>query len=86
MYYVYVIANEEGNTYTGFTNDLERRLKEHNSAENRGHTKNDKWHYVYYEAYLVKEDAVLREKRLKSHGQSKRQLKIRIKHSLQMRE
>ena len=86
MYYVYVIANEEGKAYIGFTNDLERRLKEHNSVENQGYTKNQEWHYVYYEAFTSKIDAIIREKRLKNHGQSKRQLKMRIKHSLQMKE
>ena len=83
MYYVYIIANEECNTYIGYTSDLEGRLKEHNTD---GSTKGHKWHYVYYEAYLAKEDAVLREGRLKSHGQSKRQLKARITHSIQERK
>ena len=83
MYYVYVIANEEGNTYIGYTRDLEGRLKKHNTD---GSTKGHEWYYVYYEAYLAKEDAVLREQRLKSHGQSKRQLKARITHSIQERK
>ncbi|HQF42743.1 MAG TPA: GIY-YIG nuclease family protein [Ignavibacteriaceae bacterium] len=29
-YYVYVIKSKEGFTYTGMTNDLEKRLVEHN--------------------------------------------------------
>ena len=86
MYYVYIIANEKKDTYIGYTSDLEERLKKHNSMDNEGYTKNQKWHYVYYEAYLSKIDAVLREKRLKSHGQSKRQLKVRIQQSIKMRE
>ena len=81
MYYVYIIANEEGKTYIGYTGDLEKRLKKHNS-NTEDYTKGHKWHYVYYEAYLSKEDAVLREQRLKSHGQSKRQLKERIQNSI----
>ena len=83
MYYVYVIANEQKDTYVGYTSDLEERLKKHKV---NGSTKGHNWHYVYYEAYKDKRDAVLREKRLKSHGQSKRQLKVRIKHSLEERE
>ena len=82
MYYVYIIANEQKDTYIGYTSDLEKRLKKHNSIDNEGYTKNQKWHYAYYEAYKDKRDAILREQRLKSHGQSKRQLKVRIKHSL----
>ena len=83
MYYVYIIANEEKETYIGYTGDLERRLKEHHVNDS---TKGHKWHYVYYEAFASKKDAILREKRLKSHGQSKRHLKTRIVHSLEMKE
>ena len=85
MWYVYVIMNEKNELYIGFTGDLEKRLKSHNASENvntRGHV----WHYVYYEAYANKTDAILRERRLKNHGQSKRQLKTRIVHSLEMRK
>ncbi len=33
MYYVYVIMSEkDGKRYTGITNDLERRLREHNAG------------------------------------------------------
>ena len=84
MYYVYITVNKEKKPYIGFTSDLERRLKEHNSSENKGYTKGQEWHYVYYEAFASKIDAILREKRLKSHGQSKRQLKNRIKQSMKM--
>ena len=85
MYYVYVIANEKGKTYIGYTGNLEKRLETHNAGGNTS-TKGNKWHYVYYETYASKEDAVLRERRLKSHGQSKRQLKARIGRSIQVRE
>ena len=86
MYYVYVISDKEGEIYIGYTNDLERRISEHNSSKNVGYTRNQKWQYVYYEAYTSKIDAILREKRLKSHGQSKRQLKARIQESLKIRD
>lgn len=33
MYYVYVLISEKDNrTYTGYSNDVKRRLKEHNSG------------------------------------------------------
>ena len=85
MYYVYVIANEEGETYLGFTGDLARRLENHNTGGTES-TKGHKWRYAYYEAFADKEDAILREKRLKNHGQSKRQLKTRIERSIGKRE
>ena len=81
MYYVYIIVNEEGKTYIGYTGNLEKRLKSHNAGETQS-TKGHKWQYAYYEAFADKKDAVLREKRLKDHGQSKRQLKSRIDRSI----
>ena len=85
MHYVYVIVNEEGKTYIGFTSSLEKRLETHNSGGNKS-TKGHKWQYAYYEAFADREDAVLREQRLKSHGTSKRQLKARIERSIGVRK
>lgn len=67
MRYVYVLKSERnGRLYKGVTNDLKRRLKEHN-AWSVPFTKNLKpWKLVYYEAFLEKEDATKEEKFLKS--------------------
>ena len=81
MYYVYVIRNEKNELYIGYTNDLEKRLQQHNSIH-RGYTNGHEWKYVYYEAYLNQEDARLRERRLKEHGQTKRRLRERIQRSI----
>ena len=80
MYYVYVICDIKGNLYIGYTNDLKRRIKEHNNGENKS-TKGRIWKLIYCEAFLSKKDAVLREKKLKQRGQAKRYLKDRIKDS-----
>lgn len=73
MYYVYLIKNRLKNEiYIGFTEDLERRLKEHN-------LKNPE--LIYYEAYKSEKDARIREMKLKKHGQTKRRLKERIQNS-----
>ena len=80
MYYVYVICDVDGNLYVEYTNDLKRRIKEHNNGENKS-TKGRVWELIYCEAFLSKKDALLREKKLKQRGQSKRYLKDRIKHS-----
>ena len=81
MHYVYVIVNEEGTTYIGYTSNLENRLETHNAGKTES-TKGHTWRYAYYEAFADREDAVLREQRLKNHGQSKRQLKARIERSI----
>ena len=82
MYYVYVICNEEGKMYVGLTNDIRRRVEEHNSGRNIS-TRGKKWKVVYYEAYASREDAVQRERRLKQRGQAKRYLKERIRRSIE---
>lgn len=75
MYYVYLL--QQTNThklYYGYTNDLERRLKEHN--------KNDSWELIYYEAFKSESDARQRERKLKYYGQTISCLKQRLKGSL----
>ena len=81
MYYVYVLKNNKGRHYIGFTSDLKRRFKEHNSEKynkNRFTFRNRPWKLVYYEAYSVKEKAMERERKLKQYGNSFSILKKRI--------
>ena len=76
MYYVYLLKNlENKNIYIGWTSDLKRRCTEHKE-------KNSYWQLIYYEAFLSKEDAQLRERQLKQYGSSLGHLKRRIKNSL----
>lgn len=84
MFYVYVIkSKKDDSTYIGYTNDLIRRMKEHNNGESK-YTKN-KYPYelIYYEAYKSMSDAKFREDNLKEFAQAYSQLKRRIKNSLE---
>jgi len=77
MYFVYLLRNEKTHElYYGYTNNLERRLKEHNH--------NQRWKLLYYEAYLSESDARERETRLKQYGQSRTHLKKRLKGSMHL--
>jgi putative endonuclease len=83
MYYDYVLVNENGLTYTGYTSDLKRRIAEHNASD--GFTKiSVDWKLCYYEAFLSKKDAVRRERALKNSSQARRWLKERIEDSLKL--
>lgn len=66
FYYVYVLQNTKNfnNLYTGFSENLRERVKEHNRGQNTS-TKNKRWKLIYYESYLNKTDALGREKFLK---------------------
>ena len=83
MYYVYVLQNiyNLGDYYLGYSNDLKRRLNEHNNGENKS-SKGKSWRLVYYEAYLSEEYARQREFRLKRNRRMKQFLLERIRESL----
>ncbi|MHA1380191.1 MAG: GIY-YIG nuclease family protein [Candidatus Helarchaeota archaeon] len=34
-YYVYIVKCKDGTLYTGYTNDIKRRLKEHNNGQSK---------------------------------------------------
>ena len=85
MYYVYFLASPKTKwIYIGVTNDLKRRIKEHKSGNSRYTKKANDWKLVYYEAYLDKKDAVIRERKLKKYGNSLGILKKRIINSLRI--
>ena len=84
MYKVYVIQNNHSfEMYIGRTNDLERRLSEHNAGQQEAtRRKSGEWVLIYAEAYRDKKDAIQRELRLKNHGRAKQELYKRIPNSL----
>lgn len=63
--------------YTGFTNDLRKRLKQHNDGLSTYTKGRGPFELIYYEACLLKEKARSRELYLKS-GMGKRYLKNRL--------
>ena len=67
MYYVYVLLSlKDKKFYIGFTNDLKRRLKEHNSGKNISTKSRLPLELIYYEAHLSKADAERRERYFKT--------------------
>ena len=66
-YYVYILASRRNGTlYIGVTNNLERRVSEHQQGLVEGFTKKYRVHHlVYYETTSDIEAALQREKQLK---------------------
>ncbi len=78
MYYTYVlIGQKDQKLYTGYTNDLKSRLKEHNNGTVESTKNRIPFELVYYEACLDKNKAIKREKYFKT-GFGRRFLKDRI--------
>ena len=67
MYFVYIIKSEkDGSYYTGLTDNLERRLKEHNKSDTKTTRSKKPWRVIYFEKYQTRPGARKREKFLKS--------------------
>lgn len=82
MYYVYILKSKKNNKlYKGYTNDLKRRIKEHNCGKNSFARDNGPWILIYYEAFISKEDAMQEETFLKS-GKGRERLSFLLKNTL----
>jgi putative endonuclease len=79
MYYVYVLKSViDQKLYVGHTNDLIHRIKEHNNGLVKSTKLRKPFKLIYYEASNFLEDAVRREKALKT-GFGRAYLKRRLK-------
>ncbi|MEA3351571.1 MAG: GIY-YIG nuclease family protein [Chloroflexota bacterium] len=66
VFFVYVIACEDGSYYIGHTDNMPRRWQEHVSGKGADWTKKNKPRYIpHYEEFNSREEAVAREKELK---------------------
>ena len=68
MYYVYLLECQDDKFwYIGYSAYLRKRIEEHQRGHGCRTTSLKKnWKIIYYEAYIEKQDAVGREKFLKS--------------------
>lgn len=83
MYYLYVLKSEKNQRkYIGSTDDLKRRLKEHNLGQGGKYTKDNRpFVLIYYEAYIDKKDAQEAERFYKT-GYGKEVLNGKLKNFL----
>ncbi|MEK7505940.1 MAG: GIY-YIG nuclease family protein [Patescibacteria group bacterium] len=83
-WYTYVLRSlKDLDMYTGSTNDLRKRFKEHNSGMNRSTKGRKPLELIYYEMCKSEHDARSRELFLKS-GMGKRYIKNRLKRFLSL--
>lgn len=73
MNYVYVLKSSiDQELYIGSTNDLKRRLREHNTKKSFSTSWRGPFELVYYESYKNLQDARDREQALKLRGNSQK--------------
>jgi len=81
MYYVYVLKMSNGKLYTGFSGNLRRRIEEHRRGDSKSTKPYLPVRLIFYEAYCIKEDALRREKYLKT-DKGKKTIRIMLAKTL----
>ena len=78
FHYTYILKSQkDGKMYTGYTEDLRKRLSQHNKGLSNYTKGRGPFDLIYYEACLLEDKARSRELFLKS-GMGKRYLKNRL--------
>ena len=68
-FYVYMLQSigKKKVTYVGYTKDLKRRIKLHNSGKGAKFTRGRKWKLIYKEKCITKNQAISREYYIKKN-------------------
>ena len=79
-YYVYVILCQDGSFYTGYTKDLDARMKLHMNGKGAKYTRMHKpKKIVYTEEFGSRAEAMKRERKLKRLGHHQKLALIGVK-------
>ena len=76
-YHVYIVTNRRGTLYTGISNDLECRLRQHETGESHFTSSYRIWKPLYIESCGNVHDAIAREKQIKGWTRTKKLALIR---------
>ena len=81
-FYVYLIVtniNRKIISYVGYTNNLKKRLKFHNSSKGAKFTRGKKWKMIYFKNYKSKKIAMSEEYKLKKNYTLRKKIKQGLK-------
>ena len=81
-YFVYLIGSYKFNkliTYAGYTNNIKKRLNSHNRGRGAKFTRGRTWKLLYFEKYLTKKEAILRECYIKKNRKFRNLIKEKFK-------
>ncbi len=77
MFYVYILVSEvDGTLYTGQTQNMNARLKLHNSKRVQSTRKKSPWHLGYFEVFGKRSDAMRREREFKKRWNTERKKRL----------
>ena len=78
LYYVYLIVAKKSNSlfsYVGYTNNLEKRLKDHNNSKGAKFTRGKIWILAYKKSYKSRSIAMREEYKLKKNFKLRKSIK-----------
>ena len=77
MYYVYMLKSKSVKpvTYVGYTNNLKKRIKLHNTGKGAKFTRGRKWKLIYKEKLYSKKEAISREYYIKNNRSLRNKIK-----------
>jgi putative endonuclease len=81
-YFVYLLSNRNKSkltTYVGYTNNLLKRIKLHNSGKGAKFTRGRKWELMYFQKFATKKEAILRECYIKKNRKVRNLIKNKYK-------
>ena len=77
MNYTYIVKCADGTFYTGWTTDVDRRVKCHNDGKGAKYTRPRlPVELVYYEVFESKEEAMRREAAIKKLSRERKELLV----------
>jgi len=83
MNYTYMVRCNDGSLYTGWTTDLERRVKCHNEKKGAKYTKSRvPVKLVYYESFQTRQEALRREAEIKKLSKERKELLVAYRQDL----
>ena len=76
-YYVYMLKSMgyKSVTYVGYTNNMNNRLKQHNTGKGAKFTRGRKWKIIYKEKFSSKKEAISREYYIKHNITERNRIK-----------
>jgi putative endonuclease len=82
MFYVYILQSAlSGKFYKGQTENLSRRLKEHNNSEEKSTSPYVPWVLVWSTTFATRSEALALERKLKNMSGTKRIKDFIVRHS-----
>lgn len=80
MNYTYILKCKDDSPYTGWTNDLKKRITSHNAGKGAKYTKARRpVELVYYEEFQTREEAMKREYAIKQLSRKEKEALIKTR-------